>query len=83
MHTGTTQFGGASLGAWATYGLGTENQNLPGFVVLTSGGKTPDAEGSTLAHDFRINIALDMPHACHHGSPAGSFTCGASQGSTG
>ena len=26
LHTGTTQFGGASLGAWATYGLGTENQ---------------------------------------------------------
>ncbi len=43
LHTGTSQFGGASLGAWATYGLGTENQDLPGFVVLTSGGKTPDA----------------------------------------
>ncbi len=43
LHTGTQLFGGASIGAWATYGLGTENQDLPGFVVLTSGGKTPDA----------------------------------------
>ena len=30
-----------SIGAWATYGLGTENQNLPGFIVLISGGKNP------------------------------------------
>ena len=43
LHTGTSQFGGASIGSWATYGLGSENQDLPGFVVLTSGGKTPDA----------------------------------------
>ena len=41
LHTGTPQFGGASIGSWATYGLGSENQDLPGFVVLTSGGKTP------------------------------------------
>jgi len=40
--TGKSQFGGASLGSWMTYGLGTENQNLPGFVVLLSGGKFPD-----------------------------------------
>jgi hypothetical protein len=31
------------MGAWATYGLGTENQNLPGFVVLVSGGANPNA----------------------------------------
>ncbi len=43
LQTGTPQFGGASIGSWATYGLGSENQDLPGFVVLTSGGKTPDA----------------------------------------
>lgn len=42
VHTGSPRLGGASLGAWATYGLGTENQNLPGFIVLVSGGKTPD-----------------------------------------
>src|SRR5438270_1386078 len=34
MNTGHTQVGRPSLGSWLTYGLGTENQNLPGFVVL-------------------------------------------------
>lgn len=43
MHTGSQNLGAPSIGAWATYGLGTENQNLPGYIVLTSGGKTPDA----------------------------------------
>jgi hypothetical protein len=47
VHTGSPRLGAASLGAWATYGLGTENQNLPGFIVLVSGGKTPDG-GKTL-----------------------------------
>jgi hypothetical protein len=43
MHTGTATLGAASFGAWSTYGLGSENDNLPGFIVLTSGGKNPDA----------------------------------------
>ena len=43
MHTGTATPGAASFGAWSTYGLGSENENLPGFIVLTSGGKNPDA----------------------------------------
>ncbi len=34
LHTGTTQFVRPSLGAWTLYGLGSENQNLPGFVSL-------------------------------------------------
>jgi len=34
MNTGANQAGRPSMGAWITYGLGTENQNLPGFVVL-------------------------------------------------
>jgi hypothetical protein len=29
------------MGSWVTYGLGTENENLPGFVVLTSGVEIP------------------------------------------
>lgn len=37
LMTGHTQFGRPTLGAWVTYGLGSESQNLPGFVVLTSG----------------------------------------------
>ncbi|HVJ83190.1 MAG TPA: DUF1501 domain-containing protein [Planctomycetia bacterium] len=34
MNTGKTLIGRPSLGSWATYGLGTENQSLPGYVVL-------------------------------------------------
>lgn len=39
MHllTGFGRFGRPSIGSWATYGLGSENQNLPGFVVLVTG----------------------------------------------
>ncbi|MBL8868813.1 MAG: DUF1501 domain-containing protein [Planctomycetaceae bacterium] len=36
MNTGSQQFGRPSLGAWSLYGLGSESENLPGFVVLTS-----------------------------------------------
>lgn len=34
LHTGTSQFVRPSLGAWATYGLGTVNENLPGFITI-------------------------------------------------
>src|SRR5690349_14638457 len=34
MNTGHTQVGRPSMGSWLTYGLGTDNANLPGFVVL-------------------------------------------------
>lgn len=37
LFTGSIQFGRPTMGAWAVYGLGSESQNLPGFVVLTSG----------------------------------------------
>jgi uncharacterized protein (DUF1501 family) len=40
MNTGSTQFGRPSMGSWLTYGLGSESQNLPGFVVLSSAGGT-------------------------------------------
>lgn len=43
MHTGSQLLGHASLGSWAAYGLGTLNQDLPGFMVLVSGGNSPDA----------------------------------------
>jgi Protein of unknown function (DUF1501) len=42
VQTGNARLGYASLGSWVLYGLGTENQNLPGFIVLLSGGKFPD-----------------------------------------
>ena len=42
MNTGTAISGRPSMGSWATYGLGSETNELPGFVVLTSvGGRNP------------------------------------------
>ena len=38
LHTGEIQAGKASIGSWVTYGLGTENQNLPGYVLLFDAG---------------------------------------------
>ena len=40
MNTGSPIFGRPSMGSWVTYGLGSESQNLPGFVVLSSAGGT-------------------------------------------
>src|SRR4051812_23924940 len=37
LHTGTGFQGRPSMGAWVSYGLGSENRNLPGFIVLNSG----------------------------------------------
>jgi len=41
LYTGSARNGGAAMGSWITWGLGTENQDLPGFVVLISGGTDP------------------------------------------
>lgn len=41
LFTGHARQGRPSMGSWATYGLGTENQDLPGFVVLISSGTQP------------------------------------------
>jgi hypothetical protein len=38
IHNGWPRIGRPSMGSWVLYGLGTENQNLPGFVVLLEGG---------------------------------------------
>jgi hypothetical protein len=56
MHTGSPRLGRPSLGSWTTYGLGTENQNLPGFVVLTSGGHNPDAGQSVWGRGFLPSV---------------------------
>lgn len=56
VHTGTQQPGYPSIGAWATYGLGSENQNLPGYIVLTSGGKNPDAGKSVWGAGFLPSV---------------------------
>lgn len=56
MHTGSARLGRPSIGAWASYGLGSENSNLPAFVVLTSGGKNPDAGKSVWGSGFLPSV---------------------------
>jgi hypothetical protein len=41
MNTGSIRFGRPSMGSWVTYGIGSDSQNLPGFVVLQSGPRGP------------------------------------------
>ncbi len=56
LHTGSPRFGAASMGAWATYGLGSENQDLPGYVVLVGGGNNPDAGKSLWGSGFLPSV---------------------------
>ena len=56
VQTGSPRLGRPSMGSWVTYGLGTENENLPGFVVLTSGGKFPDAGKSIWGSGFLPSV---------------------------
>jgi Protein of unknown function (DUF1501) len=56
VHTGSPRLGRPSIGSWVTYGLGTENSDLPGFVVLTSGGNTPDAGKSVWGSGFLPSV---------------------------
>jgi hypothetical protein len=56
MHTGSARLGRPSMGSWVTYGLGSENSNLPGFVVLTSGGNNPDAGKSVWGSGFLPSV---------------------------
>ena len=52
LYTGSPRPGRASMGSWLTYGLGSENENLPGFMVLVSGEKTPSAGNSAWGSGF-------------------------------
>lgn len=52
LFTGSPRQGRPSMGSWLTYGLGSETQELPGFVVLVSGGKTPDGGASLWGSAF-------------------------------
>ncbi|HEX4794504.1 MAG TPA: DUF1501 domain-containing protein [Humisphaera sp.] len=51
LHTGNGQQGRPSMGAWVSYGLGSVNQNLPGFVVL-NGGLIPPGGVDNFANGF-------------------------------
>ncbi|MCA9175119.1 MAG: DUF1501 domain-containing protein [Planctomycetales bacterium] len=52
MSTGSQQFGKPSLGAWTVYGLGSESQDLPAFVVFNSGKKGPSGGNANWGSGF-------------------------------
>ncbi|MEO0472709.1 MAG: DUF1501 domain-containing protein [Bacteroidota bacterium] len=56
VHTGFPRQGRPSMGSWVTYGLGSENENLPGFVVLVSGASAPSAGKSIWGSGFLPSV---------------------------
>ena len=56
VYTGSPRSGRPSLGSWASYGLGTENANLPGFVVLISSGVQPNGGASSFGAGFLPSV---------------------------
>ncbi len=68
LQTGAQIKGRPCFGAWAVYGLGSENKDLPGFMVLTSGGKNPDAGKTVWGSGFLPSIYQGVQ--CQgHGEP--------------
>lgn len=56
VHTGSARLGRPGMGAWAIYGLGSENQNLPGYIALTSGGRYPEGGKSIWGSAFLPSV---------------------------
>jgi len=56
LYTGFPRMGRPSMGSWVTYGLGSENQNLPGFIVLISGGTNPSSGKSAWGSGFLPSV---------------------------
>ncbi len=56
LHTGHAIAGKASMGSWVTYGLGSESENLPGFVVLVSGGTDPSGGKSLWSSGYLPSV---------------------------
>jgi hypothetical protein len=56
IYTGSPRSGRPALGSWVTYGLGTENQNLPGFVVLISSGVQPNGGSNSYGSGFLPSV---------------------------
>jgi hypothetical protein len=56
MNTGTQQFGRPSMGAWVTYGLGSESSDLPAFVVFSSGSKGTSGGASNWGSGFLPSV---------------------------
>jgi hypothetical protein len=61
MNTGTAQFGRPSMGSWVTYGIGSEAQDLPGFVVLQSGPRGPRGGSVNWSSGFLPSVHQGVP----------------------
>jgi len=61
MNTGSSQFGRPSMGAWVTYGIGSESRDLPGFVVLQSGPRGPRGGAANWSSGFLPTIHQGVP----------------------
>jgi hypothetical protein len=69
LHTGSDTFVRPSIGSWITYGLGTENRNLPGFLTICP----------TLTHGGVNNYSAAFLPAAYQGTPIGSAAVPAEQ----
>jgi Protein of unknown function (DUF1501) len=56
LFTGSPQFGRPAMGSWVTYGLGSESQDLPGYIVLVSSGTFPSAGNSVWNNGFLPSV---------------------------
>lgn len=56
LYTGSPRSGRPSFGSWVTYGLGSENENLPGFVVLISSGVQPNGGKNSFGSGFLPSV---------------------------
>jgi hypothetical protein len=61
INTGSPQFGRPSMGSWVTYGIGSESQNLPGFVVLQSGPRGPRGGAANWGSGFLPTTYQGVP----------------------
>ncbi|MBI1789162.1 MAG: DUF1501 domain-containing protein [Acidobacteria bacterium] len=61
MNSGSQQFGRPSMGAWVTYGLGSESRDLPAFVVFSSGKKGPSGGNSCWGSGFLPTVYQGVP----------------------
>jgi hypothetical protein len=61
FNTGSPQFGRPSMGSWVTYGIGSESQSLPGFVVLQSGPRGPRGGASCWSSGFLPSAYQGVP----------------------
>ncbi|QDV35296.1 DUF1501 domain-containing protein [Tautonia plasticadhaerens] len=69
LHTGSDTFVRPSMGSWITYGLGTENRNLPGFLTICP----------TLAHGGVLNWSSAFLPASYQGTPLGNASVSSDQ----